>query len=497
MLKQSSYLIQVNTAEGPVRGAAEEGLAIFRGVPFASPPIGSLRFKAPMPPAVRSEVLDATAPAAICPQLPSRLSVVLGEQGGRHDEDCLQLTIWSPLPVTKRRPVVVWIHGGAFGSGGGALPWYDGTKLARENDIVVVALNYRLGALGFLCRPGLVDGNMGLLDQIRALEWLKENVASFGGDPEQITVMGQSAGGISIACMLALPAARALFRRAICFSGGLGLPLMPNPTAVGNRFCEILGVDPDSRDALEKLQQLSVSAILDAQLRLMRETPRKPGDAAPIFLPAPVLGLPPDPAFDAAVKAGAGSIDALIGTTAEEMRVFQGFDPRLVDLKSEDLPAVAEGLFGAAGAARIERAYRARPGATPTQLFTDCYTEWMTQGVRRLAVAVAEGGGNAWLCRFDWSAPGSGLGACHCLDLPFVFGTFDAFENASMLAGADRSSTEALSRVIRSAIGRFVRTGSPAGADLPEWPPLTAEKPVLLALGSTIHHGWFDWRSAQ
>lgn len=496
-MSKPARLIQVNTAEGPVRGAAEDGLAIFRGVPFARPPIGSLRFKAPVPPAVRSEVLDATATAAICPQLPSRLSVALGEQGGHHDEDCLTLTIWSPLPVNGSRPVVVWIHGGAFGSGGGALPWYDGTKLARDNDIVVVALNYRLGALGFLCRPGLVDGNMGLLDQIRALEWLEDNIRNFGGDPAQITLMGQSAGGISIACLLALPAARKLFHRAICLSGGLGLPLMPNPTAVGNRFCEILGIDPDSRGALERLQKLPVAEILDAQLRLMWETPRKPGDAAPIFLPAPVLGLPADQAFDDAVKAGAGSIDVLMGTTAEEMRVFQGFDPRLVDLESEDLPAVAEGLFGTSGSSRIDQAYRARPGATPTQLFTDAYTEWLTQGVRRLAVAVAEGGGKAWLFRFDWSAPDSGLGACHCLDLPFVFGTFDAFEGARMLAGADRSSMEALSRVIRSAIGRFVRTGSPAGADLPEWPSLTADKPVLLALGSTIHHGWFDWRSVE
>jgi len=492
-MSRPSQVTQVETTEGPVRGIVEDGVAIFRGVPFACPPMGSLRFRAPVPPTVRTEVLDAPAPAAICPQPTSRLSVALGVQGGRQDENCLTLTIWSPLPVSGLRPVVVWIHGGAFTSGGGALPWYDGTKLARENDIVVVGLNYRLGALGFLCRPGLVDGNMGLLDQIRALEWLEENITNFGGDPGQITLMGQSAGGISIACLLALPTARKLFHRVICLSGGLGLPLMPNPLAVGNRFCESLGIDPDSRDALKRLQKLPVAQILDAQLRLMRETPRKVGDAAPIFLPAAVQGLPADPFFEDAVKAGAGSISALMGTTAEEMRVFQGLDPRLADLQPEDLPDVAHGLFGTSGSSRIERAHRARPGAAPSQLMTDAYTEWLTQGVRRLAVAVADGGGRAWLFRFDWSAAGSGLGACHCIDLPFVFGTFDAFQDAPMLVGADRTAMEDLSRVMRSAIGRFVRIGSPSGSDLPSWPALTAERPVLIAFNSIIHHGWFDW----
>src|ERR1700742_1634914 len=130
--------VEVDTAEGPVRGLAEDGGAAFRGVPFAQPPTGTLRFMAPVPPAARDEVLDATAPAAICPQPASRLSVALGEQRAPHDEDCLTLSVWAPQPLDRSRPVVVFLHGGAFGSGGGALPWYDGARLARDGDGVVV-----------------------------------------------------------------------------------------------------------------------------------------------------------------------------------------------------------------------------------------------------------------------------------------------------------------------------------------------------------------------
>jgi para-nitrobenzyl esterase len=495
-MPQSSDSVDIDTAEGPVRGMIQDGLAIFRGVPFAQPPVGSLRFKPPIPPAVRSARLDVTAPAPICPQLPSRLSVAMGELSGRQDEDCLRLTIWAPLSVDRKRPVVLFIHGGAFLSGGGSLAWYDGARLARENDVVVVGVNYRLGALGFLYKPGLVDGNLGLLDQIRAIEWVNENAASFGGDPRQLTVMGQSAGAISIACLLAVPRARQLFQRAILLSGGLHEPMAATKAiAVAEHFCTSLGIDPSSPDASHRLQQVPLARILEAQLATMRGMARTPGDAMPVFSLASVSGLPAGPALEAAVREGAKGLEVLVGSTAEEMRIFQGLDPTVSDLRLEDLSKVAQGLFGESAPSRLDRARRSRPGATPNQLFMDAYTDWLAQTGRRIAVLAAEGSGKAWLCRFDWSAPESGYGACHCIDLPFVFGTFDAFKGAKMLAGAHRIDMEAVSAVMRSAIGRFVHGGSPAGADIPDWPPFSRSQPVMLVFNSALQHGWLAAQS--
>lgn len=490
----SSKTVEIDTREGTVRGTLENGLAIFRGVPFAEAPTGALRFQPPQPPAPFKEVFDATAPAPMCPQPPLRLSAALGEFIGEQSEDCLTCTIWAPLPLDRPRPILVWIHGGALASGG-SHPWYDGAMLARENDIVVVTVNYRLGALGLLCRPGLVEGNMALLDQIRALEWIEENVASFGGDPARMTLMGQSAGAASISLMLALPRARRLFQRGIFLSGGsASLPLLSptNAAVIADRFCAKLDIDPDSADALRKLQQVPVSQILDAQIAVIREAPRAAGDVMPTFTFAAVGELSRADALEAAVKEGGVGFDALLGVTTEEWRVFNGMDPRLAELKEDDLPTVAAGLFGKSWPAYIERARRARPGATPLQVVTDAQTEHFNAHIWRLGLAVAENNGSAWLYRFDWSAPSSPFGACHCIDLPFFFGTFDAFKNAAMLAGGDRSRMNALSRVVRGVVGRFVKNGSPGGEDLPDWPPFSRSQPVEMVFNTILQRGWVD-----
>jgi para-nitrobenzyl esterase len=431
----------------------------------------------------------------MCPQPPLRLFAALGEFVGEQNEDCLTCTIWAPLPLDRPRPVLVWLHGGALVSGSGSHPWYDGANLARENDIVVVAPNYRLGTLGLLCRPGLVEGNMALLDQIRALEWIKDNAAAFGGDPARMTVMGQSAGAGSLALMLGLPRARSLFQRGIFLSGGgLTLPLMQEASAiaVADRFCAKLDIDPNSSGALGRLQQVPVSQVLDAQIAVTRESPRVAGSIMPTFAFSAVGELSNTDTLEASIREGAAGIDALLGATAEEMRVFNGLDPRLSELQAEDLPEFAEGLLGKSWFTRIERARRARPGATPLQLVTDAQSERFVAGIHQLALAVAQGKGNAWVYRFDWSAPNSPFGACHCLDLPFFFGTFDAFKNAPVLAGGDRVAMNALSRVMRGVIGRFVKHGSPAGDDLLDWPSFNRLQPVEMVFDTILQRGWID-----
>ncbi len=197
-------------------------MAVFRGVPYAAAPVGTLRFAAPETPSSWSGLRDASQHGPIAPQVPSRLRAAMGDFDRPQDEDCLTLTICTPAPDGKTRPVLVWLHGGAWMSGAGSLNWYDGTRLACEGDIVFVGVNYRLGALGWLHRPGIVDTEPGTLDMIAALTWVRENIAAFGGDPGCITLMGQSAGAASIGRLSMLPEARSLFHRAIMQSGGFG-----------------------------------------------------------------------------------------------------------------------------------------------------------------------------------------------------------------------------------------------------------------------------------
>jgi para-nitrobenzyl esterase len=491
----SATTVEIDTREGRVRGTLEDDLAIFRGVPFAQAPTRALRFQPPHPPAPFKSVFDATTSAPMCPQPPLRLLAALGELIGEQSEDCLACSIWAPLPLDRPRPILVWVHGGALVTGCGSAPWYDGATLARENDIVVVAPNYRLGALGLLCRPGLVEGNMALLDQIRALEWIKDNAAAFGGDTARITLMGQSAGAGSIALMLALPRVRQLFQRGIFLSGGsLSLPLTSKAEAiaVADQFCAKLDIDPDGTDALRRLQEAPVPRILDAQIAVSREWLRPAGNIMPAFSFAAVGELSRVDALQANIEEGARGIDALLGATAEEMRVFNALEPRLADLEDDDLPKVAEGLLGQSWAADVERARRARPGSTPLQILTDAQTGQSVAGIRQLGLAVAEGKGSAWLYRFDWSTPNSPFGASHCIDLPFFFGTFDAFQNASMLAGGDRAAMNALSRVMRGAVGRFVKNGSPVGEDLLGWPSFGRSQPVEMVFDTLLQRGWVE-----
>src|ERR1041384_2546722 len=205
----------VRTTAGELRGASENGIAVFRGVPYAAAPIGELRFQPPQPVPGWQGVRDATKDGPIAPQGRSRLAHIMGDFERPQSEDCLTLNIWTPAPAGKKRPVLVCIDGGAFASGAGSLDWYSGERFAIDGDAVAVSINYRLGILGFLCLPGVSEGNLGLLDQVAALRFVRENIAAFGGDPDNVTVVGQSAGAASIAILMTMPAVNGLFRRAI------------------------------------------------------------------------------------------------------------------------------------------------------------------------------------------------------------------------------------------------------------------------------------------
>ena len=240
----------VQTTCGPVSGIDHDGISVFRGLPYAEPPIGERRFRPPVARTPWTEVRACEHASAVAWQNPSPLEGMLGAAKPPTGDDHLTLNIWTPGLDDARRPVLFWIHGGAFVTGSGSTPWYEGTRFARTHDVVVVTINYRLGALGFLHLADIAgpdwegSGNLGILDQSAALRWTKENVAGFGGDPDNITIFGESAGGMSVGTQLGLPASKGLFRRAIAQSGAAGhVHDRESATAVARRMLEVLGVD--------------------------------------------------------------------------------------------------------------------------------------------------------------------------------------------------------------------------------------------------------------
>jgi para-nitrobenzyl esterase len=263
----------VETRRGTLRGVVEPGLTVFRGIPFARPPIGPLRFRPPEPPAAWTGTRDASRFGAAAPQNGALIGPVMSLGIGRTSEDCLYLNVWTPAPDRRRRPVLVWIHGGAFVLGAGSQMLYDGAALARRGDVVVVTLNYRMGAFGFLrlCdRFGdrlATSGNEGLLDQVAALEWVRDEIEAFGGDPTNVTIFGESAGAMSCATLLGLPRARGLFQRAILQSGA-GNFFWPRETAarLADYFVDRLGIDSPAA-----LAEASAERLLAAQRRCFME----------------------------------------------------------------------------------------------------------------------------------------------------------------------------------------------------------------------------------
>ena len=293
----------VRSAAGALRGKRENNLLVFRGIPYAAPPVDALRFQPPQP-LTWDGTREATSDGPIPPQGRSRLAHVMGEFERQQSEDCLTLNLWTPAADNGKRPVIVWIHGGAYSSGAGSLPWYSGETFAANGDMVAVSINYRLGALGFLYMPGISGGNLGLLDQQPALRWVRDNIAAFGGDPANVTVVGQSAGAGSIAAHMAMHPKGGLFRRAGLQSAPFGRISRTAADAqrMGGRFLEVLGLKPEESS---RLKTLPVEKFLAAQGELGR-LEKKFADAAAPF--GPVIDgkiIPGDIA--AALKAGAGS----------------------------------------------------------------------------------------------------------------------------------------------------------------------------------------------
>lgn len=456
----------VATTHGPVAGAVAHGVQVFRGVPYAASTAGEGRFAPPRPPAPWTEVLDCTGPGRAAPQNPSILETALGITGLVYDEDCLQVNVFS-TDLDTSAPVMVWFHGGGFETGTASMSWYDGTRLAQRG-VVVVAVGYRLGALGYLDLPGVEgSGCFGLLDQIASLRWVRDNVAAFGGDPDQVTVFGESAGAMSIGTLLAAPGTEGLFHRAILQSGASHNVQDPALAArIAARFADHAGVDLGDLDAL---RALPLDALLAAQGEIGRS------DEGQFGLPwQPVLGSEAAPRvpIDAVRDGVATGVEVLVGTTLEEMKLFPLITPSLADVDDEALAARAgtfEALMGREPGSLLG-SYTERLGHLPAP---DRWLALLTDLVFRIPairLAEAQAAHDTPVRMYLFAEASDLLGSCHALDLPFAWDNID-MPGTELLVGQISEERRALARRMGDVWVAFARgAADPAAPDMPAWP---------------------------
>lgn len=459
----------VTIDSGKLRGNRCGGVVEFRGVPYGAPPTGFRRFAPPEPIAKWATFRDATRDGPISPQTRSRVFVSMGEITSPQAEDCLTLTIWQPANQQGGRyPVVVWFHGGGFVSGGGSLPWYDGARLAESGNLIVVNVNYRLGALGFLSIPEILPGNLGILDQEAALRWVQSNIAAFNGDPSNVTVMGQSGGAHNIASLLTMKRTEGLFRRAILQSPplGIGLQTAAEANLLADVFLEPLGLRRESPDLVNRLREVSIDKILAAQALTMQRLGRiSEGDLRPPFRPTSLEPHTPcDMQFAdcAATAAAERGTEIMVGWTQEEANLFYPPDDAVRAMRRDEFDAAATRVAGDAAVDLIATILRRRATGSPGTWFIDMVSECSFRlPCLRMAERILRAGGTVYAYQFDWATPDPALGACHCADLPFVFGTYPVWACAPILHGADTKQMAALSQEMMKRWTDFATTGNP------------------------------------
>ena len=464
----------VETTTGSVQGRVKDGILDFRGIPYAAPPVGDLRFRPPQPVEPWSGVRDATHFGPMAPQNMGAMEQMFGAPPGEMDEDCLTLNVWTPACDEGKRPVMVWIHGGAFLYGTGATPWYDGRSFARE-EVVLVTINYRLGAFGFLHVDG--QGNTGILDQVAALEWVRDNIAAFGGDPDNVTAFGESAGAMSVGTLLGLPAAKGLFVKAIPESGAAHSPRSAEAAeALANEFLVALGVEPGP-GVVDRLRGLSTQTLLDAQAKVVEQEMGPSGHGLP-FTPVVDGVVLPEPPIDAIGKGQAAGVTVLIGTTRDEWKLFTMMDPLIAKLDVDGATRRLAGMVrDPSGAGDVIAHYRAtRPDAVMSDLWSAVGTDVVFRiPAVRLAEKQSALGNDVFMYRFDYATPvfGGVLGACHALEIPFVFDSL--YAGAEMFVGPLNEDLRTLARRMHASWVAFASTGRPTADGLPEWPRYTAE----------------------
>ena len=477
----------VETSCGTVSGSDEDGVGVFRGIPYAAPPVGDRRWRPPAPAVPWTGVRPAIECGPIAPQLQGAPgTAVLGDPTD-HDEDCLTLNVWTPGADAAKRPVMVWVHGGGFVGGSGAGVLYVGDSLARRGDVVVVTFNYRLGALGYLAHPALRDeetgavGNWGLLDQVAALEWVRDNIAAFGGDPGNVTLFGESAGGMSVAALLGTPRANGLFHKAIVQSGAVAVAPQEQAVRVAEELFDHIGVKGRGADSL---RTVPLDAVLAAQKDAL--TPR-PGLQLPFRPTVDGAVLPRHPLDEIADGSSAG-LPLLIGTNRDEWKFFGIADVKARDLDDAGLMRRLTRTVGDRAADVVDRYRKAREtrgaAVTPSELWFAIESDRLFRAPSmELAEIQARQQPDTYAYLFTWESPaiGGALGSCHALEIPFVFGTLTNPVVATF-AGEGPAALH-LSEQMQDAWIAFAKTGCPSHDGLEAWTPYDGSRRATMVLG--------------
>jgi para-nitrobenzyl esterase len=453
---------------GAIEGSTRSGLTIYKGVPFAAPPLGDLRLREPQSVAPWKGTRKATSFAPACMQKGVSMP---GEAPPSVSEDCLYLNIWTPAKADERLPVMIWIHGGGYTNGSASMPLYWGDRLAQRG-VIVVTIAYRLGPLGFLAHPDLsaesahkASGNYGLLDQIAALKWIQRNITAFGGDPKRVTIAGQSSGAMSVSALMASPLAKGLFHRAIGQSGGLFEPLQIAPSYL------LANAEKDGEKYATSVGAASIAALRKLPAEKLLE-----GNAGSVSHPViEPYALPAGP-YDAFVSGAYNDVPLLVGFNLEEARSLVDVKP----VKAATFAADIERSFGALPPPLMD----AYPHATDTQarqarldFERDLRFGWDMWAWARLQAQSGRSPVHFYL--FEQKPPfpaGSiheGWGASHFAEFWYMFDHLD--QDAWRWSPADRKLAEQMS----SYWTNFVKTGDPNGASLPPWPAFTGDGNVM------------------
>jgi para-nitrobenzyl esterase len=459
-------------------GTAEHGLCVFKGIPYAAPPVGDLRFRPPQPLARRTGTLKADDGSRVCPQFRDDSSEEYPDKREVYaDEDCLTLNIWAPRKDGRQRPVIVFIHGGAARFGTANEPRYAGDRLASKGDAVVVTINYRLGVLGWTELGGMDkayagSGNNGLRDQMMALTWIREHIAGFGGDPRNVTAVGESEGAFSISAMLATDRPERLFRRVILQSGSGSLVQRASyKRRIGDRF---------PVQDIAALKSMSTTELLGLQEKTIRS--QAPGVLGAVYFGPYVDGeLVKGPVTDQVRKGNARKVDIMVGTTRDEVNFFGQFAPEgTADVAGQ----YWKRFFPAALKPMRERMLAAyRKGRTKQEATLAMFTD---QALRVPATRIAREQSRwrpSYVFEFGWR-PTKGIGAIHTIELPFMFGSlsFTGIPGGAEALRADRKRLTALSDQMIDAWTSFAATGDPDARRTvarPAWPAYRASRATM------------------
>ena len=488
----SSSVAVAQTANGKVAGYIQDGVTIFKGIPYAK----ANRFEAPVQADSWEGIRSCRQYGPVSPQgarsgwANDEIAFAFNWNDGVQGEDCLRLNVWTPALDSRKRPVMVWLHGGGYSAGSGQeLPSYDGTSLAFAEDVVVVSINHRLNVLGFLDLSAYGEkyaksANAGLLDIVASLKWVRDNIAAFGGDPSNVTIFGQSGGGGKVTTLLATPCAKGLFHKAIVQSGSM-LRTMESKYSrkIGIATVRNLGLDASSIDKISEVPYGELLAAGEKAIAQVKAEADRDGVASFIFGWAPTVDgavLPSQP-FDPQAPAISEDIPMIIGTTRHEFSMTT-YVPALRNAGREEVIGILKGRYGEGTERFLELFAKAYPGSKPADML-DADFVFRPSAIEQALRKSLQGAAPVYMYMFNWESPvlDGILRSTHCMEIPFVFNNAD--RHASMTGGGTQAME--LASKMSHCWAEFARCGKPSAEGLPEWEPFEAEKRAVMFFDNT------------